>query len=360
MTYKILVDITHPAHVHFFRNAIDLWKIQGWQVMITTRDKDITLQLLDEYNYEYTCYGKARRGVIGLANELVGREIKVLGAIRNFKPDAICSIGGTFNVHAAWLMGIPDVIFYDTENAIISNTISYPFATAICTPVAYKFNLGPKHVRYAGTQELAYLHPNRFTPDEEVVREAGLEPDEPYSVVRFVSWKSGHDINLHGFSEAGKESLITILKKYGKVVITSEAPLPPSLEKYRLRISPTKIHHLLAFAQIIAGESATMTSEAVWLGVPAIYVSPVGRGYTDEEERRYDMCYTFQDENLALEKIDKLLARPNLKTEWQEKRSKLLLEKIDVTAWMVRFMQQIIEKKGNLDKIDYEPGTFRY
>ena len=48
MAYRVLVDITHPAHVHFFRNAIDLWKDQGWQVLITARDKDICLQLLDE------------------------------------------------------------------------------------------------------------------------------------------------------------------------------------------------------------------------------------------------------------------------------------------------------------------------
>ncbi|MGD0002767.1 MAG: DUF354 domain-containing protein [Anaerolineaceae bacterium] len=359
MTYKILVDITHPAHVHFFRNAIDLWRTQGWQVMITARDKDIALRLLNEYGYEYTCYGKARRGMGGLLSELLEREVKIWGAIRRFKPDAICSIGGTFNVHAAWLRGVLDVIFYDSEIATVSNAISYPFATAICTPNAYKFDIGRKQIRYQGCHQLAYLHPNRFTPDPAVVREAGLQPNEPYSVIRFVGWNSGHDINRRGFSGAGKEKLVNLLANYGKVVITSEAPLPSSLEKYRFCISPTKIHHLLAFAQIIVGESATMTSEAVLVGTPAVYVSPLIPGYTDELERKYDMCYIFQDENQALEKSSELLERPNLKSEWQEKRKKILSEKIDVTAWMVSFMQQIIEKKGDLDKIDYEPGIYR-
>lgn len=359
MPHRILVDITHPAHVHFFRNAIDLWKAQGWQVLITARDKDICLQLLDEYGYDYVSFGRARLGVLGLMRELVYREGKIMGVVRKFKPEAVCSIGGTFNVHAAWLARVPDVIFYDTENATVSNIISYPFATAICTPVAYKYNVGRRQVRYEGYHELAYLHPNRFKPDPDIVREAGLEPTEPYSVVRFVGWTSGHDVNLRGFSEAGKERLVNLLANHGKVVITSESPLPASLERYRFRISPTKIHHLLAFAQLLVGESATMASEAVLLGTPAIYVSPVGRGYTDEEQRKYDMCYTFHNEDQALTKCADLLSRTNLRSEWQDKRRRLLSEKIDVTAWMVRFMQQIIEVKGDLDKIDYEPGTYR-
>ena len=329
MTYKILVDITHPAHVHFFRNAIDLWESQGWHVMITARDKDITLLLLDEYGYEYNCLGKAQRGILGLMKELAERESKINTIIRNFKPDAICSIGGTFNVHAAWLAGIPDVIFYDTENATISNNISYPFATAICTPTAYKANVRNKQICYEGYQELAYLHPNRFTPDPDVVSELGFDSNTPFSIVRFVGWTSGHDIRHHGFSEAGKMNLVDLLAKKGEVIITSEGPLPPSLEKYRLGISPIKIHHLLAFAQIIVGESATMTSEAVLLGTPAIFVSPVGRGYTDEQETKFDMCYTFNNEHLALEKSAELLSRPKLKAEWKEKLKVLLSEKIE-------------------------------
>jgi predicted glycosyltransferase len=359
MTNRILVDITHPAHVHFFRNAVDLWSADGWQVMITAREKDICLQLLDEYGYEYVCLGKARRGLVGLMLELAERESKIMGVIRRFKPDVVCSIAGTFNVHAARLAGIPDVIFYDTENATISNLISYPFATAICTPAAYNLDAGRKHIRYEGYQELAYLHPNRFVPDPREVQAAGVQPDEPYSVVRFVGWGSGHDIHLRGFSVAGKIALANLLARFGKVVITSESPLPGPLEQYRLRTPPTKVHHLLAFAQIVVGESATMASEAVQLGSPAIYVSPVGRGYTDEQERRYDMCYSFHDEQTALAKCSELLERPTLRGEWQAKRQRLLSEKIDVTAWMVRFVRQMVSTGGDLNRIEYEPGTFR-
>ena len=36
-----------------------------------------------------------------------------------------------------------------------------------------------------------------------------------------------------------------------------------------------------------------MASECAVLGVPAIYVSPLGRGYTDDEEQRYGLVHNF-------------------------------------------------------------------
>ena len=45
---RIAVDITHPAHFHFFKNSIQAWQDRGHDVLILSRDKDLTLQLLDE------------------------------------------------------------------------------------------------------------------------------------------------------------------------------------------------------------------------------------------------------------------------------------------------------------------------
>ena len=45
------------------------------------------------------------------------------------------------------------------------------------------------------------------------------------------------------------------------------------------------MHDVQASAALFVGESATMASESVVLGTPAIYIDEVGRGYTDEEAR---------------------------------------------------------------------------
>ena len=39
-------------------------------------------------------------------------------------------------------------------------------------------------------------------------------------------------------------------------------------------------------------------------------------------------------------KIKELLAEKNLHAKWQAKRAKMLAEKVDLTAWMVDFVEQ--------------------
>ena len=96
----ILCDISHPAHVHFFRNAINTWRQRGQQVTILSRNKDITLPLLDEYGYEHQCLSQARRGVVGLGLELLEHEGRLYWLFRHHPPDVLLEIGGTFIVHA--------------------------------------------------------------------------------------------------------------------------------------------------------------------------------------------------------------------------------------------------------------------
>lgn len=343
---NLLLDISHPAHLHFFRPAMEIWKQRGHTLIVVARDKDMTLQLLREYGYSYSCLSRARKGVIGLGLELLEHEGKLLGIIRKTRPDVLLEIGGTFIVHAGFLTRTPSLVFYDTENAVLSNAITYPFATRVITPSCYKGDIGKKHIRYEGYQELAYTHPNRFTPNPKTLDELGLQQGEKLFVIRFVAWQAGHDVMQSGFSLESKYYLVQTLAKSGRVVITSEGELPSNLEQYRMRISPTKIHDLLAFCTLYIGESATMASESAILGTPFIFVSPVGRGYTDEEEKKYGLGYTIHPshEEQAIKLALELAQRDNVREEWQAKRQKLLQDKIDVTTWMVDFVESYGKK----------------
>ena len=46
---RILFDLGHPAHVHYFKNLIKLLKKNGNQVLIVAREKDVTHSLLKYY-----------------------------------------------------------------------------------------------------------------------------------------------------------------------------------------------------------------------------------------------------------------------------------------------------------------------
>jgi predicted glycosyltransferase len=199
------------------------------------------------------------------------------------------------------------------------------------------------HLRYAGYHELAYLHPNRFTADPEVVRARGIDPGAPYFVVRFVSYEASHDLTTRGLPLERKVALVRALAKHGRVLITSESALPPDLEPYRAPVPVQDIHHVLAFARLLVGESATMASECAVLGVPALYVSPLGRGYTDDEEKRYGLVHNFtgarfHDDFVAT--AERLAADPELSAKARAARARLLADKIDVTAWMLEFFER--------------------
>ena len=226
--------------------------------------------------------------------------------------------------------------------AKLTNWFAYPLADRVCTPTCYQESVGPNHVRYPGYHELAYLHPRRFTPDREVLSTYGLATERPIYIVRFVSWQASHDVGETGLSSAHKERLVGMLSRRGRVLITSEGPLPASLEPYRSPLSVEHIHHALAFADLLVGESATMASEAAVLGTHAIFVSKTGRGYTDEQEREYGLVHNFNhlqgDE--ALGEVDRLLALEDVKADAALRRQRLLSEKIDVTAWMVEFFER--------------------
>ncbi|MEW5733831.1 MAG: DUF354 domain-containing protein [Thermodesulfobacteriota bacterium] len=339
----ILADITHPAHVHFFKNAIALWRRAGHKVTITTRGKDITLTLLDNLGLAYTHLGPASVGLSGLARELPVRDCKLARVILREKPDVLVAIGGVFIAHAGFLTRTPSVVFYDTENARLQNLITYPLSTLVVTPDCYEaWAPKKKNIRYAGYHELAYCHPLRFTPDPAVLSLFGLKEGERFIVVRLVSWGATHDVLDKGVTDA--EMAVGRLSDFGKVLITSERPLPGALEKHRITASPELVHHLLYYADLFIGESATMASESACLGTPAVFVSTSVRGYTNEQGRRYGITFTYSDpdtgEAEALKKAEEILADPEGKKKWREKSAAMLRDKIDVTDFMVNLITE--------------------
>lgn len=339
---NVLIDLTHPAHLHFFRNLIGILKDEGHRVKLTGRDKDILIELAGQYGIELDVFGKARKGPLNLGFEMLLRWWRIALIMREFRPDAMMAIAGTYISFPGKMMGVPTHVFTDTENATISNMISFPFATCVHVPRCYRAPLRCRHSIYNGFHELAYLHPNYFTPDPAILSEAGLAPGEKFTIVRFVGWGSGHDIGLKGFSEENKVLAVKELAKCGRVFISSEGRLPGELEEHRLKLGVARVHHLMAFAALIFGESATMASEGAILGIPGIFLDPVGRGYTDEEEHTYGLVFNFTPEQQAqaIMKGKEILTSSG-RDEWKNKQKRLLSDKIDVTEMLYQIVKDI-------------------
>jgi len=336
---KILIDMGHPAHVHLFKNFIWEMEKRGHKIKVTARDKDVTRQLLDAYRIPYELVGKPFPGKFSLLREWIGRTYTIAKIGKQFNADMYIGVLNPATAFSAWVNRKISFTLTDTEHAKFAKSVTFPFTDHIVTPSCYLDNLCEKQIRYYGYHELAYLHPYRFIPDPAVLGEVDIKTDHPYFIIRFVSWGASHDSGQMGIHD--KMGLIKALEPYGRVLITSEGPLPPELEDYRIQVSPEKLHNLLYYAALYVGEGGTMAAEASVLGTPSIYVSTlVGTmGNFIDLEETYGLLYSFTDSEAALAKVMEIIRDPKSKEMWKVKQNQLLKDKIDVTAFLLWFIE---------------------
>lgn len=339
---KILIDIGHPGHVHFFKHAA--WELQkrGHEILFSARDKDVTIALLEHYKFNYRILSAIGADRIGLVREFIQREIALTQLIRKFRPNITTGIGGEFITPIAKLFGIPSVVFTDSEPVPVDKILTYPIADAICTPTCFQKDLGKRHIRYEGYHELAYLSPDYFVPDPRVLNEIGIGNSEPFTILRFVAWKASHDIGQKGFSVDRKCMLVETLAHYGRVFITSEKQLPKELEPFRLVLPAHRVHDLMYYAQLLMGDGATMATEAAILGTPAVRSSTMAlnMGNFMELMEKYKLVYSYYDPDEALQQAIKILETPDSKGDWQSRRDRMLAEKIDVTEFVINTLEK--------------------
>src|SRR5262245_30162276 len=228
---RILIDILHPAHVHFFRNFHNEMRARGHEMCITARDKDRSVELLQAFELPYQQISSQKSGGAGLAVEMAQRTPRLMKVMRSFRPDVMTGIMGP-SIAAAGARRRhrrPAVVLYDTAVARQPNRVVYPLAYIACAARCRQSKATGRRPTYARSHELAYLHPNRFQPDPAVLAEFGFSPGEPYSIVRFVSWQAVHDRNERGLSAKQKRHLVEVLQRRGRVLVSSEGALPDDL-----------------------------------------------------------------------------------------------------------------------------------
>lgn len=335
---RVLFDVTHPAMVHLFKHAIAELRSLGHDVHVTSREKDLTTRLLDEYNIDHVPLSSNGSTKWSLVSEWTVRELRMIRTVRDVDPTVVVCQNSPAAVHAAWLTGATSIVFDDSEAEQAAARLTHPFADVICTPANFDRDLGDSQRRYDGYHELAYLHPDRFTPDRDALTSYGVMVDESFFVLRFVAWGAHHDVGQKGFTRRTKRDLVERLSDHGDVYVTSERPLPNAFEQYRLPIPPENVHDLLYFADLYVGDSQTMATEASVLGTPAIrYNSFVRDDMSNfvELELEYSLLHSTADEDAVLAAALDLATDPDAGPRWRERRGRLLAEKTDVTEFMV-------------------------
>jgi len=341
---RVLFDLVHPAQVHFFKNVVGVLKQQGHEVLVTSRKKDVTLELLDALGIEHICISEMRPGLANMARELMIRNWRLWRIARKFKPDVMVARVGVSAGPVGKLMGVPTVVYDDMEHAHLQAVVGMTFATYICTGMGYYREFGRRHVRFSGPPVLAYLDPKYFVPDLQKLQEAGLRLEERIIFIRVVSWGAAHDRGRSGMQPKHLAKMTSELSPYGRVIISSEAPLPKELKQYENPVPVDHIHDLLACATLCLAEGGTIAEEAAVLGTPTICLDIYDLGYLIALERQYKMIYRTSSVRDATQRAQQLLQKKNLRDEWQQKRQKLLADSEDVVAFQMKIIELAVKE----------------
>jgi predicted glycosyltransferase len=335
---RAVIDIGHPAHVHFFREALERLRAGGHEVLVAARDKDVALALLRAFGIDHTLLGPSGAGPW---REYPSRLISLVRLLRRTRPHVVAAVGGAFVAPAGRLAGVPSLVFTDTEHVALDRYLTYPLATRICTPYTFKTTLPRAQARYQGLHELAYLSPATFRADASVLGELGVQPGEPYALVRLVSWKASHDKGHSGLGGSLAADAVRRLSAHGRVFVSVEGDMPPALEPHAVRIPPARIHHALAFARLYLGEGATMATEAGLLGTPSVYVSSlVGTMGNFEVLEEAGLVRSFREPAAAVEAAVVLAADPGARAAWAERAREFAGRHLDVSRYVT---EQLLE-----------------
>ena len=348
---SILFIISHPAHFHLFKNTIAALEADGYKTVIVIRPKDVLEQLCINSGMKFIKIKERSRttGKIGLALSLIQKTREICRIVRKEKPDLMIGSDGVI-AYAGKLFGIPsfDCDEDDAEATPLFAKMFYPFFSGIIVPTICSVGKWTdKKIGHHSYHELAYLHPNHFTADAEVLDKYGISRKKPFYLIRFAQLTAHHDTGIHGIDTSTAIRLIDMLKDHGEIFITSERPLEPQLEPYRIHINPLDIFHIMSFADLFIGDSQTMAAEAGVLGTPFVRLNDFsGRlAYLNEIEDVYQLGFSHKSNDIEgfFKSVQKWLDTPNRKDLCQERRLKMLSEKIDLAKLLIWFIESYPE-----------------
>lgn len=325
----LVVEIGHPAHVHFFKNPIKILKKRGWSVKIVARDKSITSELLLSQGLRYDTF-HIGTSILSKAFSILPGSITIYRTAKQFNAAVLAGIAPVYSSISSRLLGRPCVSFSDTDSALEQILIYAPNSKVIHTPNSFRFNLGKKHHRYEGFHELSYLHPKYFTPNKQVLEDAGILDQGPPIVVRMIGWDATHDFGVH--SEPWEEQFIKEFGKEYKILISSEVPLPRSLKPYQNPLQPEYYHDLLAFSRLYVGSGGTSASEAAMLGTPVIYTNPLPAGIFDALEFKYKLVRRGNTTSEIMSTAREILTYP--RSVYLSRRKKMIQSSVDVAKYV--------------------------
>lgn len=357
---RILLYFGHPSQYLFLRNSISILREKGMVCDLVIKSKDVLETLLIENKESYSNILPEGRNSsrIGILKGLIKRDFRLFRYVRNKQFDLLIGTDPSI-AHVGFLKNIPTVTVLEDDIHIIPQLarITFPFTTLILTPKECKTGrYERKTIHYNGYMKLAYLHPGRF-------QKVAAKIKQPYFLIRVSRLEAYHDTGISGFTLDIIKRIIELLRGKGSIYISSEDNLDRSLNGYELKINPSEMQQILANSTMLISDSQSMTMEAAMLGIPSIRFNDfAGRiSVLEVLEHKYNLTFGVptNSPNKLYQKMDELLSIPDLLGEFEQRRKKMLNDKIDVTAFMVWFIENYPDSSKIMKENPHYQDRFR-
>lgn len=341
---KILFYFGHPSQYLFLRNPINILKEKGIGCDLIIKSKDVLEKLLIENKESYINILPEGRssGRIGILTGLIKRDYRLFKHVKNKHYDLFIGTDPSL-AHIGFFKRIPVITVLEDDIHVVPELarITFPFTNLILTPKECQMGIYEKRtIHYNGYMKLAYLHPCRFIKKAAIFK-------QPYFLIRASKLDAYHDTGISGFTGPLLEKIIDLLQAKGLVYISSEGTLEKSLKPHELKINPIEMQNVLANATMLISDSQSMSMEAAMLGVPSIRFSDFAGKISVLEKLETVYGLTFgiptSSPGKLFKKINDLLSIPDLEIEFNNRRQRMLEDKIDVTAFLVWFIENYPE-----------------
>ncbi len=344
---RVHFDLTHPAHVHVFKNCIERLRSRDVEILTTVRPKEVALSLLDRLGFQYQVVGDYSSGRFGKAKAATIRTAMLLRLAKRFRPDVMMGLHNPYVSCVSSIVGVPSIVFIDSEPVASDRWVTHRFSSWLVTPRNLLLDLGRRQIRVDSFKELGYLHPNQFSPDPRVLDELSISPGDRYFTLRFSAFRADHDRGHSGFSLSHKLELVSRLRDYGHVFVSSESTLPSQLEKYNLPVPPHRFHDVLAYSNLLVTDSQTTATEAAILGTPSVRSNTLVGTMSNfnELENVYGLLYSLKNPDEAIALAVSLASTDGVKDQWAIRRKRMLQDKIDLTEFLIELIESVSKGK---------------
>ena len=301
----------HPAQLWLMNSVVTALGERITAVWVL-RDKDVLIDIANRLNIEYVLISRAKTGLLGNMLELLANTIRAVRLTKKYKINLWFTKYGAGNI-ASVLCGRRSISFNDDDIDIVPliAITSYPFAKKILAPRWVRMGrFDHKTIRFNASNELVYLHPNRFSPSQEKLKKLNISDNQPFILIRMSGLNAHHDVGIRGLSEKFLEKMISRYKSTHQLFISSEKPLSDIFSKYHLRTNVDDIHHVLHAAACIVTDSLSMALEGAILGTASVRLSDFGLQVSAFKAiEKYELIYNLapDETEAAIAAIDQVL-----------------------------------------------------